>query len=61
MPSMLPRVGLRVEEQLRQASNATQTQYEALKTYLMLHDVQHFDSDRAPIGAQHAIWHTGWP
>ena len=37
--AMLPRIGLRVEEQLRQASNATETQYEALKTYLMLHDV----------------------
>ena len=43
--AMLPRIGLRVEEQLRQASNATETQYEALKTYLMLHDVQHFDPD----------------
>ena len=37
--AMLPRIGLRVEEQLRQASNATETQYEALKMYLMLHDV----------------------
>ncbi|HSC62473.1 MAG TPA: type VI secretion system membrane subunit TssM [Caldimonas sp.] len=43
--AMLPRIGLRVEEQLRQASNATQTQYEALKMYLMLHDVQHFDPE----------------
>ena len=43
--AMLPRIGLRVEEQLRQASNATETQYEALKTYLMLHDVQHFDPE----------------
>ncbi|MDQ2926791.1 MAG: type VI secretion system membrane subunit TssM [Pseudomonadota bacterium] len=43
--AMLPRIGLRVEEQLRQASTASETQYEALKAYLMLHDVQHFDPD----------------
>jgi type VI secretion system protein ImpL len=43
--AMLPRIGFRVEEQLRQASNASETQYEALKIYLMLHDVQHFDPD----------------
>ena len=43
--AMLPRIGLRVEEQLRQASNASETQYEALKMYLMLHDVQHFDPE----------------
>ncbi len=43
--AMLPRIGLRVEEQLRQASNATETQYEALKTYLMLHDAEHFDAE----------------
>ena len=44
--AMLPRIGLRVEEQLRQASNATETQYEALKMYLMLHDVQHLTLTR---------------
>lgn len=43
--SMLPRIGLRVEEQLRLAGAAPDTQYEALKTYLMLHDVQHFDAE----------------
>jgi len=43
--AMLPRIGFRVEEQLRQASNASETQYEALKIYLMLHDVQHFDPE----------------
>jgi type VI secretion system protein ImpL len=43
--AMLPRIGFRVEEQLRQASNASETQYEALKVYLMLHDVQHFDPE----------------
>jgi type VI secretion system protein ImpL len=43
--AMLPRIGLRVEEQLRQASNASESQYEALKAYLMLHDVQHFEPE----------------
>jgi len=43
--AMLPRIGFRVEDQLRQASNASETQYEALKVYVMLHDVQHFDPD----------------
>ncbi|HEX6703126.1 MAG TPA: type VI secretion system membrane subunit TssM [Albitalea sp.] len=43
--AVLPRIGLRVEEQLRQAGVAPDSQYEALKAYLMLHDVQHFDAD----------------
>ncbi len=38
-----PRLALRVEEQLRQGGDATESQYEALKTYLMLHDPQRFD------------------
>ena len=41
--AVLPRLGLRVEEQLRQAGNAPDSDYEALKSYLMLHDVEHFD------------------
>ena len=43
--AVLPRIGLRVEEQLRQASTASESQYEGLKTYLMLHDPTHFDAD----------------
>ncbi|WP_280152254.1 type VI secretion system membrane subunit TssM [Piscinibacter sp. XHJ-5] len=43
--AVLPRLGLRVEEQLRQAGTAPDSLYEALKAYLMLHDVQHFDAD----------------
>src|SRR5205085_8291002 len=39
------RIGLRVEEQLRTAGASADSQYEALKTYLMLRDVQHFDGD----------------
>jgi type VI secretion system protein ImpL len=41
--AMLPRLDLRVEEQLRQAGATGQSRYEALKTYLMLHDSEHFD------------------
>jgi type VI secretion system protein ImpL len=43
--AVLPRIGLRVEEQLRLAGAAPDSQYEALKAYLMLHDVQHFEAD----------------
>ncbi|HET8744253.1 MAG TPA: type VI secretion system membrane subunit TssM [Ramlibacter sp.] len=43
--AVLPRIGLRVEEQLRLAGAAPDSQYEALKAYLMLHDVQHFDAE----------------
>jgi type VI secretion system protein ImpL len=42
--AVLPRVALRVEDQLRQAGAAPESQYEALKAYLMLHDVDHFDA-----------------
>ena len=41
--AMLPRLGLRVEDQLRLASASGQGQYEALKTYVMLHEVDRFD------------------
>ena len=41
--SVLPRLGLRVEEQLRLPGAPTDGQYEALKTYVMLHDPDHFD------------------
>ena len=43
--AVLPRISLRVEAQLREAGAAAETQYEALKAYLMLHDVQRFDDD----------------
>ncbi|HZN46588.1 MAG TPA: type VI secretion system membrane subunit TssM, partial [Ramlibacter sp.] len=43
--AVLPRIGLRVEDQLRLAGAAPEYQYEVLKTYLMLHDVQHFDPE----------------
>lgn len=39
-----PRLALRVEEQLRQGGDAPESQYEALKTYLMLHDPKLFDA-----------------
>ncbi|GAB3772203.1 type VI secretion system membrane subunit TssM [Ramlibacter monticola] len=43
--AVLPRIGLRIEEQLRLAGAAMDSQYEALKAYLMLHDIQHFDAE----------------
>jgi type VI secretion system protein ImpL len=43
--AVLPRLALRVEEQLRQAGDAPESHYEALKAYLMLHDPQRFDAD----------------
>lgn len=39
-----PRLALRVEEQLRQGGEAAESQYEALKTYLMLRDPERFDA-----------------
>ena len=39
-----PRLALRIEEQLRQGGEAPESQYEALKTYLMLHDPQRIDA-----------------
>jgi type VI secretion system protein ImpL len=41
--AVLPRLGLRIEEQLRLPGAATDGQYEALKAYVMLHDADHFD------------------
>ena len=42
--ALLPRLALRVEEQLRQAASTPETLYEALKAYVMLHDPAHFDA-----------------
>ena len=39
-----PRLALRVEERLRQSGEAAESQYEALKTHLMLRDPQRFDA-----------------
>lgn len=44
--AFMPRLALRVEEQLRTASgNNLEFAYEALKAYLMLHDPEHFDAN----------------
>lgn len=51
--AFLPRIASRIEEQLRGANAANlEFAYEALKSYLMLHDSEHFDADalRAWIG-----------
>ena len=42
--AMLPRLALRLEEQLRLGEQAD-SEYEALKAYLMLYDVQRFDPE----------------
>jgi type VI secretion system protein ImpL len=43
--ALLPRIALRVEDQLRASIDNPELQYEALKAYVMLHDPQHFDAD----------------
>lgn len=48
-----PRLALRVEEQLRQGSEAAESQYEALKTYLMLRDPQRFDAKALKAYVEH--------
>jgi type VI secretion system protein ImpL len=40
-----PRLALRVEDQLRSSDDDPELQYEVLKTYVMLHDPDHFDRD----------------
>ncbi|OWQ84440.1 hypothetical protein CDN99_24435 [Roseateles aquatilis] len=42
--AVLPRLTLRIEEQLRQGAATPETLYEALKAYVMLHDTAHFDA-----------------
>jgi type VI secretion system protein ImpL len=42
--AMLPRLALRFEEQLR-ADSQPESQYEALKAYLMMYDLPHFDAE----------------
>ncbi|MFT3717384.1 type VI secretion system membrane subunit TssM [Pseudorhodoferax sp.] len=43
--ALLPRLALRVEEQLRQSAGSPEPQYEALKVYVMLHEPAHFSAD----------------
>jgi type VI secretion system protein ImpL len=42
--AVLPRIALRVEEHLKGALDNPELQYEALKTYVMLYDAQHYDA-----------------
>jgi type VI secretion system protein ImpL len=42
--AVLPRIALRVEEQLKDPSNIPELHYEALKTYVMLYDPARFDA-----------------
>ena len=42
--ALQPRLALRVEEQLKSSNDNQELQYEALKTYVMLHDPEHFDA-----------------
>jgi type VI secretion system protein ImpL len=41
--ALLPRIALRVEDQVKTSINNPELQYEALKAYVMLHDPKHFD------------------
>ncbi|KQP22407.1 type VI secretion system membrane subunit TssM [Pseudorhodoferax sp. Leaf267] len=43
--ALLPRLALRIEEQLRQGAGTPETLYEALKVYVMLHEPQHFSAE----------------
>lgn len=43
--ALLPRLALRIEEQLRQGLGQPEVQYETLKVYVMLHEPQHFSAD----------------
>ena len=52
-----PRLALRVEEQLRQGGAAAESQYEALKTYLMLRDPERFDAKALKTYVEHD-WDT---
>ena len=58
--ALLPRIAARVEEQLRSSSTNPELQYEMLKTYLMLHDAEHFDAKtlKAVLGAE---WDANLP
>lgn len=42
--ALLPRIALRVEDQLRTSIDNPELQYEALKAYVMLHDPGHFEA-----------------
>ena len=42
--ALLPRLALRVEEHLKGSNDNPELQHEALKTYVMLHDPEHFDA-----------------
>ncbi|KGM40333.1 hypothetical protein JY96_10630 [Aquabacterium sp. NJ1] len=41
--ALLPRIALRVEDQVKTSIDNPELQYEALKAYVMLHDPDHFD------------------
>ncbi|MEY4764014.1 MAG: hypothetical protein RI907_687 [Pseudomonadota bacterium] len=42
--ALLPRIALRVEDQVKTSIDNPELQYEALKAYVMLHDPRHFDA-----------------
>jgi len=42
--ALLPRIALRVEDQVKTSIDNPELQYEALKSYVMLHDPRHFDA-----------------
>jgi len=58
--AFLPRVTMRVEQQLRSIQDNPEALYETLKAYLMLHDATHFDADALKAYIQHD-WNTNLP
>lgn len=58
--AFLPRLALRVEEQVRQSGDAPEQQYEALKAYLMLQDPKHFDAEALSVYLK-ADWDANLP
>lgn len=57
---LLPRLALRVEEQLGASMGSPDLQYDVLKTYVMLHDARHFDPKWLRAYVQ-ADWNTTLP
>ncbi|CAG1015129.1 hypothetical protein BURC_00880 [Burkholderiaceae bacterium] len=58
--ALQPRLALRVEEHLKTSHDNSELQYEALKTYVMLHDPDHFDPDALKLYV-HADWEANLP
>lgn len=58
--ALQPRIAMRVEEQLKNSNDNQELQYEALKTYVMLHDPEHFDAQALKLYVM-ADWDANLP